>query len=370
MVILNVKLNNLLAFENLELNFSYPKKIVDSSISHEHLQDRPNFRYKKLIVLMGANATGKTALGRVLMGIINFISRRELQSITLLIEDKKEEAGFTIDMAFPDHQLYRIEAVFRPKQSEEYSINDVTVTVRNTYIRTIDSYETCIKRLLGNDLLAYSNYIEALEQVPRLTWLFDYSSSPEGRFRVMRPDDPALFCKNLKATLKTLDPRIQDVTQIPDSENAYAVTYKHATVFITSDEIVPKGVLSSGTMEGIGIASMITAMKMKSVSFFYCDEKFSHIHSDAEKAFLSLFIDLLNGDTQLFFTSHNLDILDMNLPKHSFAFLKRDEDNNISCSFASDYLKKNSDSVKNAMENDLFSASPDVEKIYSLLEVK
>ena len=186
----------------------------------------------------------------------------------------------------------------------------------------------------------------------------------------MRPDNPELFCKNLKATLKTLDPRIQDVTQIPDSENAYAVTYKHATVFITSDEIVPKGVLSSGTMEGIGIASMITAMKMKSVSFFYCDEKFSHIHSDAEKAFLSLFIDLLNGDTQLFFTSHNLDILDMNLPKHSFAFLKRDEDNNISCSFASDYLKKNSDSVKNAMENDLFSASPDVEKIYSLLEVK
>lgn len=370
MVILNVQLNNLLAFENLELNFSYPKKIVDSSISHEHLQDRPNFRYKKLIVLMGANATGKTALGRVLMGIINFISRRELQSITLLIEDKKKEAGFTIDMALPDHQLYRIEAFVRPKQTEEYSINDVAVTVRNTYIRTIDSYETCIKRLLGNDSQPYNNYIEALEQVPRLTWLFDYSSSPEGRFRVMRPDNPELFCKNLKATLKTLDPRIQDVTQIPDSENAYAVSYKHATVFITSDEIVPKGVLSSGTMEGIGIASMITAMKMKSVSFFYCDEKFSHIHSDAEKAFLSLFIDLLNGDTQLFFTSHNLDILDMNLPKHSFAFLKRDEDNNISCSFASDYLKKNSDSVKNAMENDLFSASPDVEKIYSLLEVK
>ena len=81
MVILNVQLNNLLAFENLELNFSYPKKIVDSSISHEHLQDRPNFRYKKLIVLMGANATGKTALGRVLMGIINFISRGNYRAL-------------------------------------------------------------------------------------------------------------------------------------------------------------------------------------------------------------------------------------------------------------------------------------------------
>lgn len=367
MVILDVKLRNLLAFDELDLNFSYPKKIVDSSIPHEHLKERANFRYKKLVVLMGANATGKTALGKVLMGIINFISRKELLSITPLIEDKKKDAGFSIDIAFSDYQLYRVEALFRPKKTEEYSINDVTVTVRHTYIRKIDSYEACLERLLNSDQQAYDNYIEALEHVPLLTWMFNYS---EGKFRMLKPDDPKLFGKNLKETLKTLDPRIQDVTQIPDSDNAYTVTYKHTSVIITSDEIVPKGVLSSGTTEGIGVASMITAMKLKSVSFFYCDEKFSHIHSDAEKAFLSLFIELLNDDMQLFFTSHNQEILDMNLPKHSFAFLKRDEDNNISCSFASDYLKKNSDSVKNAMENDLFSASPDIERIYSLLSVK
>ena len=297
MVILDVKLRNLLAFDELDLNFSYPKKIVDSSIPHEHLKERANFRYKKLVVLMGANATGKTALGKVLMGIINFISRKELLSITPLIEDKKKDAGFSIDIAFSDYQLYRVEALFRPKKTEEYSINDVTVTVRHTYIRKIDSYETCLKRLLNSDQQAYDNYIEALEHVPLLTWMFNYS---EGKFRMLKPDDPKLFGKNLKETLKTLDPRIQDVTQIPDSDNAYTVTYKHTSVIITSDEIVPKGVLSSGTTEGIGVASMITAMKLKSVSFFYCDEKFSHIHSDAEKAFLSLFIELLNADMQLF----------------------------------------------------------------------
>ena len=65
MVVLNVHLDNLLLFRDFNLCLAYPKKIVNSTIEHEHLQDRPNFRYRKLIVLMGANATGKTALGKI-----------------------------------------------------------------------------------------------------------------------------------------------------------------------------------------------------------------------------------------------------------------------------------------------------------------
>ena len=72
MVILNIKLDNFLLFNDFTMNLSYPKKPVNSSIVDEHLADRPNFRYKKLIVLMGANATGKTALGKILMGMFCF----------------------------------------------------------------------------------------------------------------------------------------------------------------------------------------------------------------------------------------------------------------------------------------------------------
>lgn len=38
----------------------------------------------------------------------------------------------------------------------------------------------------------------------------------------------------------------------------------------------------------------------------------------------------------------------------------------ISCVCASDYLKKNTDSIKNAVENDLFSISPKLDLIYEL----
>ena len=56
-----------------------------------------------------------------------------------------------------------------------------------------------------------------------------------------------------------------------------------------------------------------------------------------EKEILSLMIN------ELFFTTHNLDMLDLPLCKHSFNFLKK-EDHGISVVNVADYLKKNTDS--------------------------
>ncbi|WP_295754838.1 hypothetical protein [uncultured Holdemanella sp.] len=56
-----------------------------------------------------------------------------------------------------------------------------------------------------------------------------------------------------------------------------------------------------------------------------------------EKEILSLMIN------QLFFTTRNLDILNLPLCKHSFNLLKKD-DQGISVVNVADYLKKNTDS--------------------------
>ena len=52
MLIMDIKIDNLYAFKNFHMNMSYPKKIVDSTIPEEYLHDRPNFRYKKLNIIM------------------------------------------------------------------------------------------------------------------------------------------------------------------------------------------------------------------------------------------------------------------------------------------------------------------------------
>ena len=80
-------------------------------------------------------------------------------------------------------------------------------------------------------------------------------------------------------------------------------------------------------------------------------------------------IEGLRANDQLFFTSHNTDILDMNLPKHSFTFLHKDMNDAecpISCISASQVLKRNTDSLKNAVENDMFACAPSVDLIYAI----
>lgn len=73
MIVLNLELKGIYGFDDFHINFSYPKKIVNSIIEHEHLKGRERFRYKKAVILMGANATGKTSLGKALLRIFGYI---------------------------------------------------------------------------------------------------------------------------------------------------------------------------------------------------------------------------------------------------------------------------------------------------------
>ena len=75
-----------------------------------------------------------------------------------------------------------------------------------------------------------------------------------------------------------------------------------------------------------------------------------------------LMVERLGKNEQLIFTTHNTDMLDLNLPKHAFAFMRKkinEGEYNVSVTFASEILKRNTDSVKCAMENDAFRSLPD-----------
>lgn len=369
MIIMNLKIDNLLLFNNFEINLSYPKKIVDSSIPEEHLSNHTNFRYKKFIVLMGANATGKTALGRILMGICNFIHKKEYQSIVGLIENNNKSAGFEMDFVVNEN-LYRISAKIAPVAETSYDSEHISVSVKNVKILSKDSYETCSKKLDEQVCKENSSYINELEKIPPLTWMFEYPFASDGKQRVVNPVDDNSYHTYLKKVLNALDPRINDVVKVPEAEGTYIILRDSKPIIISKGELKNPEQLSSGTQDGIGVANVIATMKLHACDFYFCDEKFSHIHSEMEKAFLSLFVDLLGPDEQMIYTTHNSDVLEMNLPFHSYAFMRRNEyDNMISCVYASDYIKKNDVSLKNAVENDIFSAIPDVTEIFNISEM-
>ena len=374
MVLLDIKLDNFLLFNDFSMNLSFAKKPVQSSIEKEHLSNRPNFRYKKAIILMGANATGKTALGKVLMGTVNFIAKREYALISELIENPQKKASFSLDMALEDNCLYRITASFKGrKKFAELKSEDIEVELRKESILKNDSYETCVKRMLKKEPQVFDNYIQALESIPFISWKFELRYIDTGIQRVLEPVEPNIYANVLEETLKALDPRIEGVKRIRDKgkDNTFIIDYKNHSVLIKDGIVTEPENLSSGTADGVAIADLLTSIKLKANNFVYCDEKFAHVHSSSETAFLALLIDLLGENQQLFFTTHNTEVLDLNFPFHTYAFLRRDEFNNnkISCVYASDYLKKNNQSLKNAVENDVFLTTPNTDAIFRLNEI-
>ena len=367
MILMDLKADNFYCFNDFHINFSYPKKIVGSYIENEFLAGRKNFRYKKANILMGSNATGKTSLGRLFLSIFNFMDKKSLDLITNDIADKSVEASFSMDSVVDldeEYRLYRTKALFLPSEEKKYTSENTIVHVDYVDIRKNDNYETASARLDAIENVRNSgNYVAELEKIVGLGWFFVFPSDKPDRVTYDEKKE-AVYLKIMETVLKVLDPAILSVDKLEAVENSFVVRMKGNEVIVQDGQPAKKNVLSTGTISGIDIASMITSICIGDYGFYYCDEKFSFVHSDIERALLATMISKLKPDTQLFFTTHNYDILDMPLPKHSFNMLRKEIDNNLQRVTAvnvGDYLKKNTDSVRAAVENDLFLSAPSLD---------
>ena len=167
--------------------------------------------------------------------------------------------------------------------------------------------------------------------------------------------------KTLKAVIGTLDPTLTDVQVSKDLRNSFIIRRNNEEIIIQEGKLLNRESLSSGTAEGVDISFFLALLIAEHNGFYYCDEHFSYIQSDIEKRIFGLMLEHLDSNEQLIFTTHNTDMLDLNIPKHCFAFLrkKQDEDYRVSVTYASDILKRSSDSIRCAVENDVFSSLPD-----------
>ena len=351
MIVLDLNLNNIYGFSDFHINFTYPKKIVNSLIQSEHLKDRPYFRYKKAVILMGANATGKTSLGKALSRIFKFINTG---NTALLLEMVAPEAvgSFAIDFVNNGFTLHRLSATIdAPNASVDLSYSCAVIEER-------DHYAKCAARLSPAPIAADPNTLKKL--FGEVAYRFAYPEIETSlRISGMKKD---ILLKTLKAVIGTLDPTLTDVSVSKDLRDSYIIRRRGTEIIIQEGKLLNRDVLSSGTAEGIDIAIFLASMLSGLGSFYYCDEHFSYIQSDIEKRIFGIMLDNLRENEQLIFTTHNTDMLDLNLPKHSFAFLRKkvQEDNaDISVIYASDILKRNTDSLRCAVENDVFSSLPD-----------
>ncbi len=361
MIILNLKLNNIYGFTNFSIDFSYPKKIVNSLIEDEFLEGHPNFRYKKAVILMGANATGKTSLGKALLNIVNFINSGDPASLhSLALADRV--ASFQIDFINGDYVLHRLSG----ELNESENGNEVNVKYFRTEILAKDSYEMCRERLME---CKEKDYAAICRHIGKINYTF---SCPDIKptAKVSKIKKP-LALKTLRAVIGTLDPTLTEVSIAKDLRNSFVIRRNREEIIIQDGKLLNRDSLSSGTSEGVDISFFLALLMAERNGFYYCDEHFSYIQSDIEKKIFGLMIEHLGRSGQLIFTTHNTDMLDLNLPKHCFAFLrKRKEDGyNVCVTYASEILKRNTDSIRCAVENDVFSSLPD-ESLLDELEMR
>ena len=77
-------------------------------------------------------------------------------------------------------------------------------------------------------------------------------------------------------------------------------------------------------------------------------------------------IESLPRNSQLFYTTHNYDILEMNLPSHSYTFLKKDGYSEFIHPEKLGY-NKNDRGLLSYVKNDVFGTRPNLDSIYNLL---
>jgi|GEM_PF-5027806 len=171
-----------------------------------------------------------------------------------------------------------------------------------------------------------------------LSWIGDFflsgglpkmATCSESKQFTVCSDTPVRFDSDerlhvLEAVLKVLDPSILSVTRLPQVENSYLISYPHRRVILQEGQVADRDQLSGGTLDGICVAGMLADILCRKGGLYYCDEMFSHIGSDVEKAVLSVMVDHLGDYEQLFFTTRNADILTMPFPRHTFVFLKKE----------------------------------------------
>lgn len=369
MIVLNLELDNIYGFNDFRFNFSYPKKIVNSTIDHEHLEGCPKFRYKKAVILMGANASGKTTLGRTLLRIFNYIESGNPIYLIQMASDRDRVARISIDFVNVDRILHRL--VFTSRVEEKTSPAPlITIDHSSAKILKTDTYETAVQKLtLRKDSVSVHGSLAKVFGPMQ----YSFASDNEENNHQTNEVKPELFCKVLKAVIGTLDPSLKDISVLEGVEDSYVIRRNEQEIILQKGKLTNQHLLSSGTIRGIDIAILMASIISNQNGFYYCDEHFSYIQTDLEKRMFGIMLENLQENEQLIFTTHNTDMLDLNLPKHTYAFLRKEKTDNhydVSVMYASDVLKRNTDSIRCAAENNVFSSIPDESLLDSLSDLQ
>ena len=364
MAFTKIKIDNLFCFENSILDLSFSRSPVNSSLEGEYIEGFEKFYFKKVCVVSGANASGKTSLGRVMLSVVRLISNGVFNPDPLRVTDKTKPAYIEADF-FQVHlkSLFRV-GIWLKASDESVSVEKIAIA--SVELRKLDSCAKTTKRL---DAVWNTQKFEL-----------------NGTSKYFSTDKISRIKKSvLKSILKTFDNTVKSVSGliVKDEEGkeelqGYSLLFNNGDKVIIDmeGEITNKDRLSRGTYEAVKITHLLSgiledkdeeaAMNFPCSGLYFLDEKMAFTHTELEKMMVTLIISKLCRYGQFIYTTHNYDILSLDLPTHSFTFTKKVEGLTTFVEATAKH-KKNDRNLFSLVKNDCFGTIPDVSLIEEML---
>ncbi|WP_386698116.1 hypothetical protein [Lonepinella sp. MS14436] len=394
MLFTHLYIDNLYNFHNTSIDFTLKRKILNSSVADEYLAERPNFRFKRVCIVSGANASGKTSLGRILRYIQHFILFPN-SNLLNKINHKEKEAIIRVEFVLPaTNTIHYLEI----KQTAENIKNYPHIVYSALPIRPNDTAYSARKRLMSlvekcgetkiDGAIYHQNtnapyLFEDIKPIisDHLCFYYMFSNTQDNdKSEITIKKDSYLNKDILENILKNFDPSISSVNELMDKDEleAYVIRFKNkdSVIINKTGEIVNQERLSKGTFDAIQVAEFFAFIKemasfnqkfdKQTCATYFLDEKMAYSHSELEQAMVNLIIQTMGRYSQFIYTTHNYDVLDMNLPVHSFLFVRKEDD---SAEFVQPetLFKKNDRSLLNYIQNNIFYTIPDTSLIDELL---
>lgn len=422
MIFTKIRLKNWYSFKDASLDLTYPKKISNNTINYEYLKKFEKINFKRVQIISGANSSGKTSFSKAISAIRDFIALGNISKyIHEGVRSENEEVGFEVE--FISEEIRHIKALHDNNQPapimtaleyDHFSTLEVifhhsALDSKKSVPGTQYSYKYLSIPIQDSDsITSLRRKIEKLKQGMSLkgSIAFDYDkgalisnssddiSLETGYF----PSAIAYLCNDLNhpvidqksrmdlsknvlyKVLKTFDPSISSISDsIHEDSNEhkgfYVDFYNGKSLYISKEGIITDNqhLLSVGTHQAVTLAKFISCVIRFSsddnnLSFMYfLDENMANVQSEIEKSMINLVIEKMADSSQFFYTTHNYEVLDMNLPIHSFVFIRRDEENNSTFIQAEHKFKKNDRSILSYVKNDVLGTLPDTHLIDDLV---
>jgi ABC-type oligopeptide transport system ATPase subunit len=376
-------------FKNFELDLTYDRKINHPLATDDVLFEGSRIRVRKNIIVMGANASGKTTFGKLLCAILNFIRGRNLDneefSLSKIQYDKTKDASFEMEFvigdtayllkaSFRDFNLHR-EEVYTQKIHKSYNIRKLREKLNSNKPEIFDSDTKEMN--LGFKSFIFS--VSKLNKFPDLNKAFGFLfmfSEPElsWNYKVFNQEVDVEFLDKL---LSKIDNSVKSVKRLQvegetegKATNSYQINFKNnENLIVVNGDLKSCGNrLSHGTFETIDFLSCLSSLKGKNL--LYVDERLSHMHPELETYLARQAFFQKSTDSQLFFTTHDKEFFDLNAPSTAYILFKRNFDGFNSVVCVSDKINKNDRNLRNYYENDYFGTLPDYSFLDELFEDK